>query len=210
MEEAAVHGGAIQHSQCAAKRERQDGLAAEFSSDLLEARSDLLKSLVPTDALPLRLMWILLVWGRVGACPERSRRTPSRSGAPRPSWPFRPHPPHRIQNPVRRIHPIQILGHLGAQETTGHGMHRITLDLGRTTVLHGNQHSAGIRAIVRTGGVNDLLHDVLIIRCLALLNQLARANRNCSVACNGFSASSAAVLSDLCVSRFWQNGSFSS
>ena len=60
-------------------------------------------------------------------------------------------------------------------------MRRIALDLGRTTVLDGNQHSAGIRAIVRTGGVNDLLHDFLIISCLALLNQLAQKKLLCSL-----------------------------
>src|SRR5580692_2655582 len=137
MEEAAVHGGAIQHSQCAAKRERQDGLAAEFSGDLLEARSNLLKSLVPADALPLL------------------------GGARAPAggrWSLRPYSPHRIQNPVWGIHPIQILGHLRTQETTGHGMRGITNDFGRTAVLHSNQNAAGVRAIVRTGGVNNLFH----------------------------------------------------
>src|SRR5580698_3285682 len=138
MEEAAVHGGAIQYSQCAAERERQDGLAAELSGDLLEARSNLLESLVPADALPFLC----------GA------RTPARG-----RWSLRPYAPHRIQNPVRRIHPIQILGHLRTQETTGHGMRGITNDFGRTAVLHSNQNAAGVRAIVRTGGVDDSLHD---------------------------------------------------
>ncbi len=80
-------------------------------------------------------------------------------------WPLRPHSPHGIQNPVGRIHPIQILRHLGAQETTRYRMRRITLDFGRASVLHRNQNSAGIRAIVRTGGVDNLLHDLPIIRC---------------------------------------------
>src|SRR5579863_6056384 len=101
MEEAAVHRGAIQHSQCAAKRERQNGLAAEFGGDLLEARSDFPKSLVPSDALPF------LCGARA---PARGR------------WSFRPYAPYRIQNPVGGIHAIQILGHFGAQESASHRM----------------------------------------------------------------------------------------
>lgn len=37
-------------------------------------------------------------------------------------------------------------------------MFRITLNLRRPPILHGNQHPASIGAIVRTHGMNDLLH----------------------------------------------------
>src|SRR5271155_4491749 len=135
MEESAVHGSAIQHSQSAAKREREDGFAAEFSADLPEARSDFVESLVPSDALPFL-----------------------RKTGPRVPPTLRSHSSQRIQNPVGRIHAIQVLSHLGAQETTRGRMRRITLNFGRAAVLNGNQNSASIWAIVRTGSVNDLLH----------------------------------------------------
>jgi hypothetical protein len=38
-------------------------------------------------------------------------------------------------------------------------MRGITLDFGGATVLHRNQNSAGIGAIVRTGGVDHSLHE---------------------------------------------------
>src|SRR5580692_4392915 len=172
MEEAAVHGGAIQYSQCAAERERQDGLAAEFSGDLFEARSNLLESVVPADALPF-----------LCGAPARGR------------WSLRPYSPQRIQNPVWGIYPIQILGHLRTQETTRHGMRGITNDFGRTVVLHSNQNAAGVRAIVRTGGVDDLLHKPSNYR--VPLPQCAQ-----DMALSAFSVYSAAVLRGLDVLRF--------
>jgi hypothetical protein len=39
----------------------------------------------------------------------------------------------------------------------------IALDPGGSPVLNGDQHSTSIRAIVRAGGMNDFLHDLLII-----------------------------------------------
>jgi hypothetical protein len=41
---------------------------------------------------------------------------------------------------------------------------RITLNLDCFAVVHGDQDAASIRTIVRTGGMDDLRHDVLIIR----------------------------------------------
>ena len=52
-------------------------------------------------------------------------------------------------------------------------MRRITLDFGRAAVLYSDQDSTSIRTIMRTGGVDYILHDLLIIECLALLNQCA-------------------------------------
>src|SRR5579864_7707306 len=145
MEKPAVHRGAVQHSQCPAKGVGQDGFTAEFGNNLLEVRSDLSESLVPGNPLPF--------WCGAGALARGSRS-------------FRPYPPYGIQNPIRRIHPIQILRDFCAKEATRHGMRRITLDLGRAAVLYGNQNSAGIRAVVRTGSVDYILHDFLIIEWL--------------------------------------------
>ena len=62
-------------------------------------------------------------------------------------------------------------------------MRRITLDFGRASVFHSDQNSTSIRTIMRTGGMDYILHDLLIIERLALLNQCAST----------FSANSAAV-----------------
>src|SRR5438445_731116 len=40
----------------------------------------------------------------------------------------------------------------------------VPLNLGSTAVLDRNQYSAGIRAVVRTRSMNNVLHDLLIIR----------------------------------------------
>jgi hypothetical protein len=39
-------------------------------------------------------------------------------------------------------------------------MSGITLDFRRLAILDGNQHSAGIRAIMRANGMDDFLHYV--------------------------------------------------
>ena len=70
--------------------------------------------------------------------------------------PFRANPPHGIQHPVRRIHPIQIFRHLRAQKSPRHRMLRITLNLRRPPILHRDQHSASVRAVVRTCGMDNL------------------------------------------------------
>ena len=72
--------------------------------------------------------------------------------------PLRTNPPHRVQHPIRRIHPVQILRHLRAQKPARHRMLRITLNLCRTPVLHGDQDPASVGTIVRTRGMHDLLH----------------------------------------------------
>ncbi len=80
---------------------------------------------------------------------RRNRRQPRRNSAPaphptrsarnasasrpclhRPLRHARP-PPHRIQQPLRRVHPVQILRHLPAQKSPRHRMRRIALHLHR-------------------------------------------------------------------------------
>ena len=68
------------------------------------------------------------------------------------------HPPHGIKHPIRRIDPVKIFGHLGAQEAAGHRMRGVALNPRGTAIFHGDQDSAGVRTIVRTSGVHNLLH----------------------------------------------------
>ena len=73
-------------------------------------------------------------------------------------------PSHGIQHAIRRVHPVQILRHLGAQKSARHRMRRITLNPRGAPVLDRNQHTTRIRTIMRAGGMNDFLHEALIIR----------------------------------------------
>src|ERR1039457_4377794 len=61
-------------------------------------------------------------------------------------------------HPIRRIHAIQILRHLGTQKPARNRMLRIALNLRGPPVLDGDQHPASIRTVVRTSGMDDLLH----------------------------------------------------
>ncbi len=78
--------------------------------------------------------------------------------------PLRRHPPHGIQHAVRRVNPIQILCDLGAQEPARHRMRRIALNLDCATIFDGDQDTASIRTIMRTRGMDNFFHNVLIIR----------------------------------------------
>src|SRR6267154_3675844 len=106
------------------------------------------KSLVPGDALK-----------------RRSSRWSD--GRPRPSFPqgsrsLRLYASHRIQDPVRRVHAVQILGDFGAKESSRNGVPGITLNLGGAAVFDGDQDAAGVRAVVRAGGMDDVLHPRII------------------------------------------------
>src|SRR5207245_4654765 len=71
--------------------------------------------------------------------------------------------PHRIENTFRRVHPVEIFRDLGAQEPACYGMTGVPLNLGSTPVLDRNQYSAGIRAVVMTRSMNNVLHELSII-----------------------------------------------
>ena len=63
--------------------------------------------------------------------------------------------PQRIQQPIRRIHPVQILRHLAAQKPLRHRMFRVPLHLHRPALrVHSHQHAARVRAVVRTHRVH--------------------------------------------------------
>ena len=65
---------------------------------------------------------------------------------------------HRVENAVRRVDPLQILGDFGAQEAARHRMAGVALDPGGAAILHRDEHTARVRTIMRTRGVNDALH----------------------------------------------------
>ena len=65
----------------------------------------------------------------------------------------------RIENAIRRIDTIEVLGDFAAEESTRSGVIRIALDLcGLPEVVHGNEHTACIGTIVRAGGVDGAGH----------------------------------------------------
>jgi hypothetical protein len=84
-----------------------------------------------------------------------------RSEAPRPRGHSLLHdPPHRIQHPLRRIHAIQILRDFRAQKSARHRMVGVALNLRGSPIFDRDEHSASIGAIVRTRGMDNLLHDL--------------------------------------------------
>ena len=135
MKETTVHGGAVERAERASVGIGEDRLGAVVSDDFVKALRYFVQGIVPGDAL------------------ENFA-----GGDARATWAFRNYTPHGIQNPVRRVHAIQILGDFGAKETARHRVLGIALDFGGASVLDGDQNAASIRAIMRTGGVDDALH----------------------------------------------------
>ena len=66
MKKSPVHGSAIERTQRAPIRVRQDGLTAEIRNDLPEPRRNFVEGLVPSDALMEGT-----VWGRADPSPGR-------------------------------------------------------------------------------------------------------------------------------------------
>ena|SRR5438105_12564209 len=151
MEETAVHRSAIESAERTSVRIRQDGFGAIFGSDAAQAMRNFVERLVPRDAFKSRL----IRWGD------------GMAGRPRPAFPqgsrsLRLYASHRIQDPIRRVHAVQILGDFGTKESAGNGMRRITLDFGGAAVFDGDEDAAGVGAIVRAGGVDNALHSQII------------------------------------------------
>src|SRR6266852_162814 len=165
MEETAVHGSTVERAERPSVRVGQDGFGAIFDSDPAQSPRNFVKSLIPGDAF-------------------KSRLTRWSDGRPRPSTqieasltcgagalarvptirarPLRPHPSHRIKHPVRRVYAVQILGDFGTKESAGNGMLRIALNFGGAAVFDGDQDSAGVRAVVRAGSMDNALHAHII------------------------------------------------
>ena len=141
MKEPPVHGSAIERAQRAAVGVRQNGLTAKLGSNLRESAKQF----------------------RPALRPRKCARMPAWRGRLARDRTLRPHPPHGIKHPIGRVHPVQIFGHLGAQKSAGHRMRRIALNPRGTAIFHGDQNSASVRTIMRTGGMDNLLHGDMII-----------------------------------------------
>src|SRR5208337_1705616 len=142
MEETPIHGSAVERAQCASVGVGQDGFAAVLGNGPAQAMGDFVEGLVPGNA-PKRTLWS--------------------GGRPRPSFPQRSAPfrfrsYHRIKHALRRVHAVQILGDFRTQESARDRVFAIALNLRGPSVFDGDQHAAGIRAIVRAGGMDDALH----------------------------------------------------
>src|SRR3984957_3193150 len=168
VEEAAIHGRAVEGPQSSTEGIRQDCPAAEFLRHSAKARRNPVERLVPRNPLPCLLVWdrVYDPVGRGGEAPRPRRR------------PLRHNSPHGIQHPIRRIHAIEIFRHLGTQKPPLHRMLRIALNLGGPPVLHSDEQPGGIRTIVRTRGMDDLLHrfDYTLVITWAGMNE-NRINR---------------------------------
>src|ERR1039458_2197999 len=72
-------------------------------------------------------------------------------------------------HPIRRIHAIQILRHLGTQKPARNRMLRIALNLRGPPVLDGDQQPATTRTVARPSGPEELLHrfDYTVLASLA-------------------------------------------
>ncbi len=160
VEETAVHGSAVERAQRASVRVGQDRFAPVFGNDPAQAMRNFVKSLVPGDALPN---------SRRDSRPRLSMRSaaPLQCGAGALSRvclrSLGSYPSHRIQHATRRVHAVQIFGDFRAKESAGNGVFWIALNLDGAAVFNGDQNAAGVRTIVRAGGVNDALHPRIIV-----------------------------------------------
>src|SRR5208337_742852 len=158
VEEAPVHGTAVERGNRAPVRIGQDGFKPVFSDNPTEAMCNFVKRLIPGDPLK-RARW--------------------RDGRPRPSLPqgsrsLRSHPSHRIQHSLRRVHAVQIFGNFGAKKSARNRVLGIALNSGSPAVFDGDQDAAGVRAIVRAGSVDDALHP----RIIMVETGIARSRKN--------------------------------
>src|ERR1700686_3970456 len=156
MEETAVHGSAVERAERSSVRVGQYGFRAVFGSDPTQALRDFAESLVPGDAFKSRLI------GWSDGCPRKPALSTVEGSFAQGSCPLRFHSSHRIQHPIRRVHAVQILGDFGAKESAGDRMLRIALNLGGAAVFDSDQDAAGVRAVVRAGGMDDALHPGII------------------------------------------------
>src|SRR4051795_6004607 len=124
MKETTVHGAEAQLAERSAVRIGKDRFTAELCRNPLQPRRDLVECLVPRDAL--ESVW----WQRLCGSDIPVRASVERQLLPnRTIKSLRPPPPHRVKHSIRRIDPIQILRHFGAQKSPRNRMRRITLYL---------------------------------------------------------------------------------
>ncbi len=139
MEEAAIHRGIVQRAQGAAVGERKNRLRPKFAGNLAETRHDLAERLIPGDAHERVILPVPR--NRAGLC-----RT------------LRLDPAKRVEDAAGRVNAVEVLGYLGAQKSARDRMRRIALYARCAPILNRDQNAAGVRAIVRAGGMYNLFH----------------------------------------------------
>src|SRR5690242_15370072 len=162
MKEPAVHGTETELAESAPIGIWQNRFGAKFCRNAAKLRGNGVQGFVPGDASEsarqLRLCGSdILV--RPARCASRSllgEECPSHTS----STSLGRDPLHRVQNPVRRVHAIQVLRDFRAKKPARHGMSRVALNFRRTPIFNGNQNSAGIGTVVGAGGVNNAFHNV--------------------------------------------------
>src|SRR5215472_2445206 len=70
----------------------------------------------------------------------------------------------RIQHSIRRVNSAQILRHLGAKKSPSYRVRRVALDSHGPVICDRNEDAAGVGTIVRTSGMDNFRHDVIIRR----------------------------------------------
>ena len=134
VKEPPVHRPEPQHANRPRVAVRKNRLRPKLVADLLEPRSNRIQRLVP--AHPLKGLVLAPLHQRPLGHTGLSLQ--------------------RIQNPLRRIHPVQVLGHLPAKKPLRHRMLRIARYLYRAPIrIHGHQHPARVRTIVRAHGMHN-------------------------------------------------------
>ena len=134
MKEPAIHGPISQHTHVPGIGVGQDRLRTMLLCDRPQTFRDQVECFVPADGFED------LCLAAVGHLPFR------RSGPA----------PHGLEQPCRRIDPVQIFGHLATQEAARNRMCRVALDpRSLTELVDGYKNGARIRAIVRTNRLDS-------------------------------------------------------
>jgi hypothetical protein len=97
------------------------------------------------------------------------------------AWALWRHAPHGVEDAVRGVDAVQVLGDFGAQKSLGHRMGGVALNARSPAVFYGDQYSAGVGTIVRAGGMDDLLHDLDIIEGFTARGRKERALKQMAV-----------------------------
>ena len=134
VKEAAVHRPVAQHADGAGIAVRQNRLGPELGGNVSKARGNRVQRLIPAHALEGLML---------AASFERA------FGNARLAL-------QRVENPLRCVHAVEILGHLSAEKTLRHGVCRVARNFHCAPLfVYGDQHPAGVRAIVRTNGMHN-------------------------------------------------------
>src|SRR5712664_3085339 len=129
VKKAPIHGSAVESTERASVRVREDGFRAGLGDDPAESARDFVERFVPGDALKSLRGW-----------------------SSRATWTLEDafFPPHGVEDPVRGVDAIQVLRDLRAEESARHRVRGVTLNLGGAAVFDGDQDTTGVGTIVRT------------------------------------------------------------